>query len=270
MKEEFKLKNKAIVFTIIIIVLIIGVVSFVLISSSQDEKNEVAINKNEGGPIAPSKVDSNEKDVNNKKKKELFNFVPKIYTEAIGPFESDFMLDAVMNKIMATDENLDYSTKNVDSLVTKIFGKEAKINKEEVSKPDVQKSLFYYSKEANSYAVIPVGYEGIYEYQILKNVTETEKNYYVYTYTLIGGYSFDEDSITKDEFGDINYESSKVEVVVGNKDGNDLVHVFDNFSKIYEDEIWIENYKNVMPVFRYTLTKDGSSYYLTEVEQLNY
>lgn len=219
---------------------------------------------------APSKLSKEEKTVSEKKQRELFNFIPKVYTESIAPFDSIFMLNAVMDKITYTEENVDYSINNVDKYVTKIFGETASINKEEISEPNIEKSLYYYSKEANSYAVIPVGIDGIYKHQILKSATETDDAYYVYAYTLIGGYFYDENSIVQDEFGDVDYENSKVQVIVGDKDGNDLIHVFDNFSKIYENDIWLKYYSNLMPVFRYTLTKTGNTYYLTEVEQINY
>lgn len=256
---------------ILLVVLVIGLI--VLVSSDEEPVNNNPTDSEQTGEItnsAPSKLDENEKDVSDKKQQELFNFIPKVYTEGISPFDSIFMLDAVMNKIVDTNEEIDFSVNNVDSIVKKIFGKDATINKEQVSEPDVAKSLFYYSKEAKSYAVIPVGYEGIFEYQILKNATETDEAYYVYTYALIGGYSYDEDSITQDEFGDVNYENAKVQVIVGDKDGNDLIHIFDNYTLMYEKEIWLDKYSNIMPIFRYTLTKTKDSYYLSEVEQINY
>lgn len=263
--------------TIIGIVIFIAIIIGALLLISTDEKQpvdnlvvpgtneqETTINK------APSKLDDNEKEVSKKKEQELFNFIPKVYTEGVAPFDSLFMLDSVMSKIIDNNEAHDFSTKNVDNHVTKIFGKGATINKEEVSEPDVAKSLYYYSKEAESYAVIPVGYEGIFKYQIFKNATETNEAYYVYTYTLIGGYSYDEDSITQDEYGDVSYENAKVQMIVGDKDGNDLVHIFDNYMSMYDENIWLEKYSNIMPIFRYTLTKTDNGYYLTEVEQINY
>lgn len=255
-----------------VITLVVGLIIVV----SPDEKNPTDVTPGFNEQIdnneskAPSKIDEDEKEVSQKKKQELFNFIPKVYTEGIAPFDSVFMLDAVMSKIINVNEEHDFSVNNVDKLIKKTFGKDAVINKEEVSEPDVAKSLFYYSKEANSYAVIPVGYEGIYEYQIFKNATETDKAYYVYTYTLIGGYSYDEDTIMQDEFGDVSYENAKVQVIVGDKDGNDLIHIFDNYTHMYDDKIWLNNYSNIMPIFRYTLTKTKNGYYLTEVEQINY
>jgi len=259
---------------VLLLALIIGLI--VIVSSENNSEhngnkpiieNEQADNKNEG---APSRIEQNEKDVSEKKSQELFNFIPKVYTEGIAPFDSNFMLDAVMNKIIQTNEDIDFSVTNVDKTAKKIFGLDAVINKNEVSEPNVAQSLFYYSKEAESYAVIPVGYEGIFEYQIFKNATETDEAYYVYTYTLIGGYSYDEDSITQDEFGDVNYDTAKVQVVVGDKDGKDLVHIFENYTYMYDEDTWMQLYQNKMPIFRYTLTKAEEGYYLTEVEQINY
>ena len=268
-----KKRTVVIILCVLIIALVIGLIIFI----SKDEQpieNNVNVNNSEHEPgntnDAPSKIEPNEKQVSKKKSQELFNFIPKVYTEGIAPFDSVFMLDAVMNKIIVTNEEMDFSVTNVDKMVKKIFGDNAVINKEDVTEPNVAKSLFYYSKEAKSYAVIPVGYEGIFEHQIFKNATETDEAYYVYTYTLIGGYSYDEDSITQDEFGDVSYETAKVQVIVGDKDGNDLVHIFDNYTYMNDDNTWLQLYGNIMPVFRYTLTKKDGGYYLTEVEQINY
>lgn len=261
---------------IIAFVLIVGIVIGLIIFISSDEQHVdddvIANNDKEIENIvgAPSKIEENEKTVSKEKQQELFNFIPKVYTEGIAPFDSVFMLDAVMNKIVVANENMDFSVTNVDNMVKKIFGEKASINKDEVAEPNVAKSLFYYSKEAKSYAVIPVGYEGIFEYQILKNATETDDAYYVYAYTLIGGYSYDEDSITQDEFGDVSYENAKVQVIVGDKDGNDLIHVFENYTFMYNEQVWLKLYSNIMPIFRYTLKKENSGYHLTEVEQINY
>lgn len=269
------MSKKVIIISAIIVVVLALIVGLICIISSSDEDGTNNDIKQDGyveqeQNKAPSKIDSAEKEVSKKKQQELFNFIPKVYTEGISPFTSYFVLDAVMNKIRDTSEVPDFSVKNVDNYVTKIFGKKVKINKEEVSEPDVAKSLFYYSKEAGAYAIIPVGYEGKFEYQIFKNATETKDAYYVYAYTLIGGYSYDESSITQDEFGDIDYENAKVQVIVGDKDGNDLIHVFDNYTFMYNEKEWLDKYSNIMPIFRYTLTKEGNSYYLSEVEQINY
>ena len=85
-----------------------------------------------------------------------------------------------MSKIIQTEEEPDFSEENVNKKVKELFGDNAKIDKTKVSTPDIAKSLYYYSEEADSYSVIPVGIEGIFEYQILKNVTETDEAYFVY------------------------------------------------------------------------------------------
>lgn len=267
------MNKKIIIISIIaVILLVVGLILFVSFGSNGEQEDFVENSKpgNSTGVVAPSKVGENEKEVSSKKKQELFDFIPKVYIEGVAPFTSSFMLDAVMKKMIESNELEDLSAQTIDKQVTKIFGEQAKINKEEVAVPDVAKSLFYYSKEAGSYAIIPVGYEGKFEYQILKNVTETDDAYYVYVYTLIGGYAYDENSLNQDEFGDIDYENAKVQVIVGDKDGNDLVHVFDNYTLMYDESAWLKNYSNVMPIFRYTLTKSKVGCYLTEIEHVNY
>ena len=259
-----------IIVALIIIAILVGLIIVISNNNREENNNEKVDIVDNQNADAPSKIYSNEKEISLKKTQELFEFIPIVYTEEMSPFTNQFILNAVMDKITNAEEEPDYSTENVDNMVTKIFGKDVKIDKEKVSTPDIAKSIYYFSKEADSYSVIPIGYEGVYRHQILKNATETEDAYYVYTYMLIGWYSYDEDSIVQDEFGDMDYENAKVQVIVGNKDGNDLVHVFDNYSKIYEDSIWVKNYSNVMPIYRYTLKKDGKNYYLKEVEQINY
>ena len=269
--------NKKVIIISLVILVVLSVIAGIIVISSDDSQvpnNDNIVSSNGQNDtlngMAPSKIDKDERQVSDKKKQELFNFIPKVYIEGSTPFDSLFMLDAAMNKIIATNEELDFSVQNVDDYVTRIFGKNAKINKSEVAVPNVAKSYFYYSEDAKSYAIIPVGYEGIFEYQIFKNATETDEAYYVYTYALIGGYAYDEASMTLDEFGDIDYENAKVQVIVGDKDGRDLVHVFDNYTAMYDDAIWTEKYSNLMPIFRYTLTKSEDGYYLTEVEQISY
>ena len=262
--------KKSIGVVIVVIVCIAVIVGLIILLKDNDETYEpVTIVKNNNSE-APSRVYSNEKDVKENKALEVFKFIPKVYTEEIAPFSSEFMLNAVMSKIIQTEEEPDFSEENVNKKVKELFGDNAKIDKTKVSTPDIAKSLYYYSEEADSYSVIPVGIEGIFEYQILKNVTETDEAYFVYVYTLIGGYSYDENSVYVDEFGDIDYENSKVQLIVGDKNGNDLVHVFDNYDKMFDESIWLKEYSNMMPVFRYTLKKENEKYYLTEVEQINY
>ena len=266
------MKNKIIIVVLIVVLLIAGVV-FVISKKGNNEQEQImkpSVDLENTDPKAPSKIEDDEKQVDVSTAKDLFEFIPKIYTEAIAPFDSIYMLDAVMGKLTEDSDEVDFSAENIDGYVKKIFGKDAVIDKEKVSTPDITKSVYYYSKEANSYAVVPIGYEGIFNMQIYKNATETKDAYYVYAYAIAGIYTYDENSLVVDEYGDVNYENAKVEVIVGDKDGMDLVHTFNNFDEMYIENNWLELYKNKMPVLRYTLKKDGNSYYLTEVEQLNY
>lgn len=277
------MKNKKVIF-ILALVIIVTVSVCIIIFSGEDEINN---NKNEesngtmldGTGNAPSKIEPNEKNVSDSIARELYEFIPKVYHEQMAPFSSVFMMDAAMNKIIEASE--DFSAKNVDKYVKEIFGKEAKIDKEEVSTPDISKSIFYYSQETDSYEVIPVGYGGIFKMQIFKNATETEEAYYVYTYALNGIYYNDDEAIVEsdsdmeDEFFEEDFNEplnpdSKIKVVVGDKEGYDLIHMFDSEKDIYDEKIWTENYENNMPIFRYTIKKDGRTYYLVEVEQITY
>lgn len=279
-------KKKVIISVILAIIVIasLSVIIFTDSGSNEDHKKPSGGSSFvDNGGKAPSKIETSEKDVTEAMKNELYSFIPKMYYEEIAPFTSVFMMDAAINQIMEEDKDL--SAKNVDERVKEIFGKDAKIDKKEVSEPDISKSIYYYSEETKSYEVVPLGYAGIFEMQILKNATETDDAYYVYTYALGGIYYSDDEAVVEafddeddfedDEFTDEEYdqpinENSKIRVVIGDKDGYDLVHVFDNINDIYNEKIWIANYENKMPVFRYTLKKAGKTYYLTEVEQISY
>lgn len=265
------MNKKYLIICIVVLLLIAGILVLVVGNNNEEKTNETDNIKSEiETKIEESIMDEDEKEVSKKKKEELSEFIPKVYSEAVAPFDSYFMLDAVMDKITSEDEVPDYSVENVDDYVKKIFGNESSINKEDVSTPDIQKSIYYYSKEANSYAVVPIGYQGIFEKQIFKTATETKDYYYVYTYVLQGGFAYDETTAVENEFGTLDYTNSKVQVIVGDKDGNDLEHIFDTDKTMYDDEIWLSNYLDKMPIFKYTLKKDNDTYYLTDVEQVNY
>lgn len=265
-----KKKITIIAIVILIVVVCLGVIIFT--GGEEPPVNNVTNNNSSTGELtgkAPSKIEDDEKDVTKAMREELYNFIPKIYYEEIAPFSSFFIMDATLQKMM-DEEDFDYSEANVNKYVKKIFGKDAKINTKEVTEPDVSKSIFYYDEESKSYSVIPLGYVGIFSKQILMNATETKDYYYVYTYMLSGVYNYDEDSVVTDEYGDIDFENTKVQVIIGDKNGHDLVHVFDNYEDMEKEEIWINDHRDEMPVLRYTLKKDGKSYYLIEVEQINY
>lgn len=279
------MKNKKIIGVIILVIVIVVSLSIIIFTGEKENNN----NSSDGSSFvdnkgnAPSKIETTEKDVSKSMAEELYAFIPQMYYEEIAPFTSIFMMDAVINQIMKEDKDL--SAKNVDKHVQEMFGKEAKINKEEVSTPDINKSIYYYLEDTDSYAIIPAGYGGIFKMQILKNATETDDAYYVYTYALNGIYYDEEEAViqvdnSEDENKEENFtgdetiidenKQHKVKVVIGDKEGYDLIHVFDDEKLMYDDKTWIENYENKMPIFRYTLKKDGRAYYLTEVEQISY
>lgn len=281
------MKNKKIIGIIILVIIVVVSLCIIIFTDNEEDvpnnnsSGESSFVENNGN--APSKVETSEKDVSKSMATELYSFIPAMYYEEIAPFTSVFMMDAVINKIMEEDKDL--STKNVDNRVEEMFGKDVKIDKMEVSTPDINKSIFYYSEEAESYAIIPVGYSGIFKMQIFKNATETDDAYYVYTYALNGIYyyddedvievdspegNYDEDNFTDEEVDVNGNKQHKVKVIIGDKDGYDLVHTFDDDNLMYDENAWLNNYENKMPVFRYTLKKDGRSYYLTEVEQISY
>ncbi len=260
---------------IAVITLIVVVCLGIIIFTGKDKPpvNNVTNNNNSTGELtgkAPSKIDDDEKDLAKAMQNELFEFIPKIYYEEIAPFSSFFIMDATLHKMMDEEEDFDYSEANVNKYVKKLFGKDAKINTKEVTEPDINKSIFFYDEESKSYSVIPIGYGGMFNKQIFMNATETKEYYYVYTYMLSGVYNYDEDNIVTDEYGDIDFENTKMQVVIGDKNGNDLVHIFDSYEDMEKEEIWISDHRDEMPVLRYTLKKDGKSYYLVEVEQINY
>jgi len=279
------MKNKKIIIILILVIIVVASLCIILFSDSEETPNNSSGGSSfvENNGNAPSKVEKSEKDVSKTVAKELYDFIPQVYYEEIAPFTSVFMMDAVINKIMQDNQNL--SAKNVDKHVKEMFGEDAKIDKTEVSTPDVNKSIYYYSEEAESYAIIPVGYSGIFKMQIFKNATETDDAYYVYTYALNGIYYYDDEDVIEADGSENYYEednftdeetqsgengSHKVKVIIGDKDGYDLSHTFDNENLMYDEQSWIKNYENKMPVFRYTLKKDGRLYYLIEVEQINY
>lgn len=281
------MNKKKIIISVIIAIIVIASLWIIIFTGSEGEEEQKKTSGGssfvDNGGKAPSKLETDEKDVTKAVADELYSFIPKMYYEEIAPFTSVFMMDAAINQIMEEDKDL--SEENVNERVKEIFGNDAKIDKKEVSSPDISKSIYYYSEESKSYAVVPLGYGGIFEMQILKNVTETDEYYYVYTYALGGIYYFDDEAVvetfdeetefydeefTDEEFNQPIDENGKVRVIIGDKDGYDLVHVFDNIKDIYNEKIWIANYENKMPVFRYTLKKSEKTYYLTEVEQINY
>jgi hypothetical protein len=183
----------------------------------------------------------------------IFASIPKIYEEQSAPFSEEFKLNATMNKIASESEEPDFSETSVNKMVKKIFGEDESLDKNQLTQDKIENSIYYYSTELGSYTVLPVGLEGIYTDQILKEVTETDTSYFVYTYCLIGEYVYSDDG-------------TYLNVVIGDKAGNDLVL---KFVGEIDSNKWVEEDETKLPVFKYTLQKTDDGYYLTAVEQIN-
>lgn len=241
---------------IIIVIAMIGLIMYIAFNDSDEnkideDKDNVRI---ENGEIVENK--EKEKEIKKEKAEEIFKNIPKMYVEEISPFSEEFKLNAAMEKITMQSNLLeveaDFSEKNVNKALKELFGKEATLNKEELTIDKIETSMYYYSEETNTYEVLPMGFNGVYLEQSLIKATETKTRLYVYTYCLVGEYMVD--------------ESGKINAVIGDKDGNDLELSFDE--EIISKK-WIEEYKEKLPVFRYTFDKNEDNTYLIAVEQVN-
>lgn len=262
-----KNKNIMIILSVVVVMIILSIILFIYNgnkASESSEKKEINSEENE----QPIVILKEEKIVSDNKSKIIYKWLPKAYKEAILPFTDEFMLEVAMDKMMESSEEPDFSVSNVDSQIKDIFGENTAINKKNVTTQDISNSLYYYDSEADIYAVIPVGLVGLYRMQILKEVTESEDAYYVYTYMLMGQYLYDTDDTVSIE--NVDYDNAPVTVVIGDKDGKDLVQKLDSASSMYDETLWLKNHGKTMPICRYTLKKSDSGYYLTEVEQIGY
>lgn len=199
-------------------------------------------------------VTNKENKLDNKKAEELFNALPLMYTEEFAPFTDNFMLTAAMTKV-SKEENPNYMASNVDAVVEEIFGEGVSINKANVSKMDITKSLYYYFAEIGTYCIIPIGMENTYMTQLLKYATVDDKYTYVYANEINGTW---------------HSEEEKTVVVIGDKNGHDLVKSFDNYEDIKDYSVWQKEYTDMLPVVRYTLEGKDGKYILVGVEKINY
>lgn len=243
------------ILVIVCVVLMIALGIYIGIASEktdkETDKDDVRI---ENGEIVENK--EKEKEIAKEKAEEIFENMPKMYVEEISPFTEEFKLNMAMEKIIINSNLLeveqDFSEKNVNKVLKEIFGKDATLNKEELTIDKIQTSMYYYSEETNAYEVLPMGFNGVYLDQKLIKATETKERMYVYTYCLVGEYMVD--------------DSGKINAVIGDKDGNDLELSFEE--EITPDK-WIEKYEEKIPVFRYTFDKENDTNYLLAVEQIN-
>ena len=91
--------------------------------------------------------------------------------------------------------------------------------------------------------------------QLLKKVTKKDDYIYVYTNEINGTW---------------HQEEEKTVVVIGDKNGHDLVKQFDNYESTQDFSIWQKEHINELPILRYTLKKIEDRYILVGVEKINY
>lgn len=248
-------KIKVIILSVCIALALIAI--FVISTSNSEPVVDNNQGNGNGGVIdntQNSVIDKKEKELSKDKAQEYFENLPLVYTEEYAPFTDSFMLSAAMD-IVLREQEPNYAATHVDKIVEDIFGDGVSINKENVKTMDATVSLYYYYPETGSYCIVPVGTEFVYMTQLLKTATEYEDNVYVYTYELNGSWHQEED---------------KYVVVVGDKSGNDLVKSFDTYEGIKDYSAWLEEYKEKLPVFKYTLKKQQDTLVLVGVERVNY
>lgn len=252
-------KTKVLVIAGCIVLAIIAVLVIVTSETAPVVDNSIS-NNNQGGNGAantdtePPIITNKETRLDNKKAEELFNWLPFMYMEEFAPFTDNFMLTAAMTKVLQEEEPNLLAT-HVDEMVEEIFGKSVTINKANVSKMDISKSLYYYYAETGTYSVVPIGMESTYVTQLLKYATKDDKYTYVYTNEINGTW---------------HSEEEKTVVVIGDKNGRDLVKSFDNYEDIKDYSIWQKEYSDKLPVVRYTLEEKDGKYILAGVEKINY
>lgn len=250
--------NKKVKLFIIIGCIVVALLAIVVIATSgekQPVQNNVGNNSNNNSISGGNEpVGDNEKELSIQEADKYFEMIPFMYEEEFAPFSDKFLLTAAMVAV-GREMEPDYTASHVDEIVKELFGNDVKINKENVKEIDVAKSIYYYYPETDSYAILPVGMESIYMNQLLKKVTHKGEYIYVYTYEINGTWHEEED---------------KVVVVIGDKNGNDLVKSFENFESTQDFGIWQKEHANELPVLRYTLKKLEDRYILVGVEKVNY
>lgn len=228
------------VITTIIVYAIMGSNFVAKLSEEQAKIDNASLNISDN-TIAPSEVEYT-------KALSIFNSITKIYEPMQSPFDDEKVLELVMTKIGANNQNPDYSEENVNKVLHEMFGPDAVINKEKLT--DSQDALYYFSTTENKYRVRPMGKEFVINDQYLKSVKQTSSEYFVEAYIIQGQVELNENNEASLTFKD--------------KEGNSITELlsdsWDNKSKIFE------KYKNKLSVIRYTLEKSNDSYYILKTE----
>lgn len=249
-------KNKVkIVIGLLILLVLSATVTYVLvIKDNQNNNNDNSSVVNIDEP--KEKENINAELVSIDKAEEISNTIPKIYSEVISPFSDYFMMETVINQIIFEKINVqDLSRENIEKKVKTVFGSSQVLDLDALGKDATKTMLYYYSPDEDKFIVEPFGFEFIYFEQVLKEVTEDENNYYLYRYCFFGEY--------------IEQESEeKLYLVFGDKDGEDIVEEISSYD--IDIDLLVQKYKEELPIFKYTLKKDGLNFYITKVEQTNY
>ena len=129
------------ILVIVCVVLMIALGIYIGIASEktdkETDKDDVRI---ENGEIVENK--EKEKEIAKEKAEEIFENMPKMYVEEISPFTEEFKLNMAMEKIIINSNLLeveqDFSEENVNKVLKEIFGKDAALNKEELTIDKIQ------------------------------------------------------------------------------------------------------------------------------------
>lgn len=255
--SNFSKRKSTIIVCICVVLMLIAIMCIVIFSDSDNPKNNALVNNGTSSNVMGGEnIENSEKELDKNIATTLFNFVPKMYVEEIAPFTDYFLLEAAMDKVKR-EQVPNYSAKHVDAVVKEIFGDNVSINKEKVSTMDVTKCIYYYYAEDDTYYTVPMGFGAVYTNQYLKNATVNNDAYYLYVYSIVGEYYIEDDG--------------KVTVVIGDKEGKDIIKKFASYDEFMVYSEWTEDYKDKLPMYRYSLkTKENGGYYLTALEQINY
>lgn len=258
-QSEEKAKNPIIIILILIVLMAI-ILGYIFVSGEPDEENVnsgIPSDGSIGEEVDDNIVGNEEKEVSFANMHKIYEWIPKMNMEGSAPFSEEFKLTAAMDKVSQLAEP-NYTYEYILSIVKALFGEKATLDKSRFSidKVDFSNSKYYYMDDTNMFYMVPMGFENVYNKQILKTVTSTEDYVYVYTYDIMGEYYFD--------------ESGKTTVIIGDKNGKDIVKEFESLADIENYDIWVDEYVDILPIYKYTLKKVDDGYNLVSVFHINY
>lgn len=264
MGERKSLKNKRNInkkrSMILIIIVIIFVITTLIYALSHKPKTINNGNNTDNGNVNNYEEPVIQKEIklNEVKAQIIYNNIQKIYEEAEAPFTDEFKLKVAMDSILIENQEINnFSETNINAIVEEIFGPGQTLDKTKLTDTEDGNKLYFYSKDLGEYTVKAYGKEFVYSEQVLKKVTEDKDSYYVYVYYIVG--EFIEDDI-----------NNKTSLIIGDKDGKDIIENLKLEDIDVDVNALVVKYKNILPVYKYTLTKKNGTFYLKEIEQINY